>query len=356
MRNKEATQKFRDADRFYKEGKYADALAILDELEDEFPNTKNVMYPRALCLRHLGQPEKAKAIAERLVKLFNDPRAKQLLEELEPPEATPVIQVGPISAAGDQPDYNALKSMGISGVPESMADFTSTAQPDLLGPTESTLSSVQQDLLGPTDSTLPPPLRVEEKSSLVSTLLLVAGVIAVVAVIGVAGFYLTRGGESGKSAGTQVAMQTTAEAPGTEAAEGPAPGTQAWEELHWDDEFKEDEHAGSALQRVIGPTGLARRILLFAFALPFEMIPIYLTLLLSGKLPGDTFGQNIGNVAVTTLNLILLNCIPCIGFFLGLYMLYKVYDFGFLDFLIFFAVGITFNVVWIFVWFSIMFA
>ncbi len=83
-----AQQQFQQADRLYREGRYAEALALLNALNKEFPNTKNLMYAAALCLEKVGNIEEAKFLCNALIRQFDYGKAKELLTSIE---STPQI-------------------------------------------------------------------------------------------------------------------------------------------------------------------------------------------------------------------------------------------------------------------------
>lgn len=83
MDQKEAKEKYERADALYRQKRYQEALAILDDLDKAFPNTKNIMYPRALCLGQLGRIDEALDVCTRLITILGDPRGEQLKAELE---------------------------------------------------------------------------------------------------------------------------------------------------------------------------------------------------------------------------------------------------------------------------------
>jgi hypothetical protein len=94
----EATQKFKDADTLFKQGEYVEALIVLNQLNREYPNMKNVLYPMALCFDRLGRPGDVRRLCERLILDFDDPRAKALLDSFEtPPGPEPTPARGPAS-------------------------------------------------------------------------------------------------------------------------------------------------------------------------------------------------------------------------------------------------------------------
>ncbi len=81
-----ANKRFQRANDLFAEKRYREALALLDELDREYPGKKNILYPRALCLAKVGDFRKAREIAERLVEEFDDPRAERLLERMKAAE------------------------------------------------------------------------------------------------------------------------------------------------------------------------------------------------------------------------------------------------------------------------------
>ena len=66
----------------YKDGDYADALALLNRIAHECPDSKHVMYGRGLCLIALGRVGEAQAIRDRLVG-HKEKVARQLLAKLD---------------------------------------------------------------------------------------------------------------------------------------------------------------------------------------------------------------------------------------------------------------------------------
>ncbi len=82
MRSSEARRKFKLADELYRDKKYTEALTVLEKLDAEFPNAKNVMYPQAMCLAKLGRAKEAHEICQKLKAIYNDPRADKLMQKL----------------------------------------------------------------------------------------------------------------------------------------------------------------------------------------------------------------------------------------------------------------------------------
>jgi len=77
-----ANKRFQRADDLFAEKRYREALVLLDELDQEYPGKKNILFPRALCLAKVGDFRQAREIAERLVEEFGDARAQRLLERM----------------------------------------------------------------------------------------------------------------------------------------------------------------------------------------------------------------------------------------------------------------------------------
>lgn len=84
-------QRFNEAKQLFAEGRYADALAILQALDAAYPNDRHLLHPMALCLARLGRTDEARALCERIVRDFDDPKARALLRELDAPAVVPAI-------------------------------------------------------------------------------------------------------------------------------------------------------------------------------------------------------------------------------------------------------------------------
>ena len=66
MERHTAQNKFGQADMLYQQGRFDEALALLDELDQGFPNSPNIMYPRARCLVEIGETNEALDLLEEL--------------------------------------------------------------------------------------------------------------------------------------------------------------------------------------------------------------------------------------------------------------------------------------------------
>jgi hypothetical protein len=103
MDAREAQSKFRAADRFFRQGYYHEAFDILVELDNEFPNTADILYPKALCCEKLGRHGEAVRLAVKLADEFHDPRAQYLLPRKEG-EGEPAPELMPEPPKSFMPD------------------------------------------------------------------------------------------------------------------------------------------------------------------------------------------------------------------------------------------------------------
>lgn len=77
-------QRFKSADALFRAGRYEEALAALDALNSRYPNTRNVLFPMALCLERLGRQDEALQLCKTLVAEFQDRRAAEMEQRLRP--------------------------------------------------------------------------------------------------------------------------------------------------------------------------------------------------------------------------------------------------------------------------------
>lgn len=87
MNNEEAKAQFQTAETLYAQGQHAQALQVLQRLDQRFPNTKNILYPAALCLAGLGRDQDAANLCDRLIQQWQDERAQTLRARLNIPAA-----------------------------------------------------------------------------------------------------------------------------------------------------------------------------------------------------------------------------------------------------------------------------
>ena len=82
----EIQAQFRTATQFFQQGRYAEALQLLDALDAAQPNTPNILYPRAVCLDQLDRRVEALEVCDLLITHFADQRAAQLKQQLLVPK------------------------------------------------------------------------------------------------------------------------------------------------------------------------------------------------------------------------------------------------------------------------------
>ncbi|MDZ4859084.1 MAG: thioredoxin family protein [Candidatus Hydrogenedentes bacterium] len=231
MHTKEARNKFREADQLFREKKFPEALAVLDDLDKEFPDTKNVLYPRAMCLARVGRFEEALELCRQLKVEFGDPRGEKLMGKIsalrkariekEKNKAQPVTSghaAGPSATvysldsdppqAGEKnlefsPVFNpsAPQSVGPAGVTQDILD---------LGDGSPVIDmAALDDLFAPRGAPISPPIKVAEPTS--RTGLYIGVGIAVAVLLGLIAIPLLLGGQS-----------TPATSPTASAPEAPA--------------------------------------------------------------------------------------------------------------------------------------
>ncbi|NUM52180.1 MAG: hypothetical protein HUU46_00925 [Candidatus Hydrogenedentes bacterium] len=78
----DAREKFKQADQLFRDKRFPEALTVLDELDKQFPDTKNVIYPRAMCLARVGRYDEALDLCRQLKVEFGDPRGEKLMGKI----------------------------------------------------------------------------------------------------------------------------------------------------------------------------------------------------------------------------------------------------------------------------------
>jgi len=87
MERRDARMKFLQADSLYQQGRYQEALDLLDALDEAFPGTRHIMFPRALCLFRLNRRQNAVALCDEIVVKFGYARARELKADIEAHQA-----------------------------------------------------------------------------------------------------------------------------------------------------------------------------------------------------------------------------------------------------------------------------
>lgn len=70
--------KYERARYMFQKHHYAQADALLEEINHAYPNHPDVLYGRARCLGQLGRIQEARVLANKLQTMHNDPRAVEL--------------------------------------------------------------------------------------------------------------------------------------------------------------------------------------------------------------------------------------------------------------------------------------
>ncbi len=78
MKSREALDRFAQADSLYRDGRPAESLSILEELNGAYPGNKNIMYPLARCLAKLSRTDEALDLCSVLIHQHHVPKAEDL--------------------------------------------------------------------------------------------------------------------------------------------------------------------------------------------------------------------------------------------------------------------------------------
>lgn len=82
MTKQEARAKFQQADGLFQQRRYAEALLLLDELDEEFPGERRILYPKARCLAKLKRYDEAQALTETIIAEHRFSPAHELLQHI----------------------------------------------------------------------------------------------------------------------------------------------------------------------------------------------------------------------------------------------------------------------------------
>jgi len=111
MDKAKAKKQFKRARRLYQEQRYEEALALLDELENEFPGNTNLLFPLARCYAKVGRTEEARRICVRLSAEFDHEPARKLLGKLEPAVAARELPEFDSDFEGDREEFGDAEDM-----------------------------------------------------------------------------------------------------------------------------------------------------------------------------------------------------------------------------------------------------
>ena len=101
MNNNELYLQYRQAIQLIRVGRFEESLHILQEIDTERPDTKNVLYALAVCCEMLGRNEEALDLCDRLIAKYEHPKARiiklrieKALAEPEPPKVDLLANLG----------------------------------------------------------------------------------------------------------------------------------------------------------------------------------------------------------------------------------------------------------------------
>lgn len=83
MGESKAEVRFRQASQLYVDGRYEEALALISELDYEFPGTINILKAKARTLAKLGRVNEAIAVCDQLEQVFGYEKARLFRNQLE---------------------------------------------------------------------------------------------------------------------------------------------------------------------------------------------------------------------------------------------------------------------------------
>jgi hypothetical protein len=124
MDNQAAQEHFKRADELYNAKKYSEALAVLDALNESFPKTKNIVFPRARCLFKLGRLKEARILCDWLIAEFNYDKAQNLLRRIERVE----MGLGDLGAGMDP--LQPIPDLNEQAIPEMPPGEENEEEPD----------------------------------------------------------------------------------------------------------------------------------------------------------------------------------------------------------------------------------
>ena len=78
MDQQQAKQKFQEAERLRSSKRFEEALVVYDDLDNAFPNNKDILFGRGIALAGIGRLDEAKAITQKLEAVFSDARAVEI--------------------------------------------------------------------------------------------------------------------------------------------------------------------------------------------------------------------------------------------------------------------------------------
>jgi hypothetical protein len=302
MGKQESLAQFELAGQLFREGRYAESLAILVELNRQHPGSKNILFPLAECLFRVGRLEQASAICSELIAKSGDPKAVSLAERITAAQA-------PSRAPGDYALSNAMDDVVLPQL--DMSDHAG-------------LDALRVDIgEGFSSKRAAKPVEVAPpQRNWIMIGGIAAGVLLFVGVLLLPLFV--------DSSNKPIAMET------------PISSDEARVPVL---EILDDGQI--ALFGYVLTTGGYLAFIIVAQLIStfiYYTINLYITLYFLGRLPHDDFKEDVFDIAVVSgiaTLMSLLTSVCCIGLFLQIKLLRDKYDFGLTDFLILIATSIV---------------
>jgi tetratricopeptide (TPR) repeat protein len=108
VNNNELYLQYRQAIQLIRVGRYEESLHILQEIDAERPETKNVLYAMAVCSEMLGRTDEALDLCEHLIARYDHPKARVIKARIEKAASEPEL-----------PTVDLLSDLGLSAPPAS---------------------------------------------------------------------------------------------------------------------------------------------------------------------------------------------------------------------------------------------
>jgi tetratricopeptide (TPR) repeat protein len=106
VNNNELYLQYRQAIQLIRVGRYEESMHILQEIDGERPETKNVLYAMAVCCEMLGKTDEALDMCERLIARYEHPKARIIKARIEKAASEPEL-----------PTVDLLADLGLGKVP-----------------------------------------------------------------------------------------------------------------------------------------------------------------------------------------------------------------------------------------------
>ena len=113
MNNNELYLQYRQAIQLIRVGRFEESLHILQEIDAERPETKNVLYALAVCCEMLGRTDEAVSLCDRLIVKCDHPKAQIIKARIEKAATEPEL-----------PQADLLANLGLRKPPTATASVS----------------------------------------------------------------------------------------------------------------------------------------------------------------------------------------------------------------------------------------